>query len=118
VRILAAGERTVNLREAMQTLRREMNIRYLLCEGGPRLYGSMMRAGVIDEKFLTVSPVEVGQEVPPEQERHESELLDSSEMRPTVFSGPGFTKEGAPWWTWLSCRKVGDHQFNRYRIRR
>jgi riboflavin biosynthesis pyrimidine reductase len=118
VRIIAAGERTVNLREAMQTLRREMNIRYLLCEGGPRLYGSMMRAGVIDEKFLTVSPVEVGQEVPPEQERHESELLDSSEMRPTVFSGPGFTKEGAPWWTWLSCRKVGDHQFNRYRIRR
>ena len=45
-----------------------MDIQHLLCEGGPTLYGSMARAGLIDEKFVTVSPVEIGLIVPPEQE--------------------------------------------------
>jgi hypothetical protein len=31
---------------------------------------------------------------------------------------PGFTKEDAPWWQWISCRRLGDHQFNRYRRKR
>lgn len=118
VRVIACGERDVELSAAVRVLREELGIRYLLCEGGPNLYANMLREGLIDEKFLTVSPVEVGQEVPPEQERLDHELLVNLEMRPTIFSGAGFLKEDAPWWNWVSCRKVGDHQFNRYRVKR
>ena len=89
----------------------------LLCEGGPTLYGSLARADLIDEKFVTVSPVETGQLVPAEQERLPSETVERL-LRPTTFGGPGFTKQTATWWRWMSCRKIGDHEFNRYRRRR
>lgn len=59
VRVLVAGEgNVVDLPVAMRMLARELGIRLLLCEGGPTLYGYMSRAGLIDEKFLTISPVE------------------------------------------------------------
>ena len=103
---------------AIRKLRDELGVEYLLCEGGPTLYGSLARADLVDEKFMTVSPVEVGQIVPPEQERLPSEAKLSPLLRPTVFGGPGFTRENITHWSWLSCRKVGDHQFNRYRRRR
>ncbi len=119
VAIIAAGEgETFDLPLAIRKLREELDIKYLLCEGGPTLYGSLARAGLVDEKFMTVSPVEVGQLVPPEQERLPSEQNVSKLMRPTVFGGPGFTRDKITHWTWLSCRKVGDHQFNRYRRQR
>lgn len=119
VRVIVAGEgKFADLPLAVSILRREFRIRYLLCEGGPTLNGYMERAGLIDEKFLTVSPVEFGQQIPPEQEPTEAERANPPKLRPTTFDAPGFTKEQAPWFTWLSCRKVGDHQFNRYRRRR
>jgi riboflavin biosynthesis pyrimidine reductase len=117
--IIVAGEdKTIDLAKAMQLLRSEMRVRYLLCEGGPTLYGSMARAGLIDEKFVTVSPVEVGLLAPPEQEILPTEKSGGMmNLRPTTFMFPGFTKENAPWYRWMSCRRVGDHQFNRYRRR-
>ena len=80
--------------------------------------GSLARADLVDEKFQTVAPVETGQLVPPEQERLASELNVPKLMRPTVFGGTGFTRENMTRWTWLSSRKAGDHQFNRYRRNR
>ncbi len=116
VRVLVAGEdKLVDLPAAMAALRRDWGIRRLVCEGGPTLYGYMARAGMIDEKFVTVSPVEVGQIIPPEQEPAEAEKSNPPHRRPTTFEAPGFTKEGAQWWRWLSCRRVGSHQFSRYR---
>jgi len=115
VAIIAAGEGDkVNLERAIRRLRQELGIQYLLCEGGPTLYGNLARADLIDEKFMTVSPIETGQLVPPEQERTALEQSVPMLMRPTVFSGPGFTRDTMTDWTWLSSRKVGDHQFNRY----
>ena len=119
VRVIVAGEgKVADLRQAVSILRRDFGVRYLLCEGGPTLNGHMERAGLIDEKFLTVSPLEAGQQIPPEQEPSEAERAQPPKLRPTTFDAPGFTKEQAPWFTWVSCRKVGDHQFNRYRRRR
>jgi riboflavin biosynthesis pyrimidine reductase len=116
VSILAAGEgEEFDPPRAMAKLREELGIQHLLCEGGPTLYGSLARADLVDEKFLTVSPVEVGQLVPPEQERLPSEQKTPVLMRPTVFGGPGFTREHMTRWRWMSSRKAGDHQFNRYR---
>jgi riboflavin biosynthesis pyrimidine reductase len=117
--ILGTGEgERFDLPAAVSRLREELGVEYLLCEGGPTLYGSLARADLIDEKFLTVSPVEVGQLVPPEQERTAGELQKSELLRPTIFAGPGFTRESMTHWRWMSCRKAGDHQFNRYRKRR
>src|SRR5205823_5733832 len=105
--IIEAGTgQYVDLSAAMQLLRRDFGIRYLLCEGGPTLYGTMARAGLIDEKFLTISPVEVGQIIPPEQTSAPHERLHPPTLRPTVFGAPGFTHDTAPWWQWMSCRKV------------
>jgi riboflavin biosynthesis pyrimidine reductase len=116
VRVIVCGEdKFVDLRETAALLRRQLGIEHLLCEGGPTLYGYLARAGMVDEKFVTVSPVEVGQLVPPEQEKSPADELMPSPYRPTTFYAPGFTAENAPWWKWVSCRRVGDHQFSRYR---
>jgi riboflavin biosynthesis pyrimidine reductase len=113
--IVAGQDKTIDLPRAMHILRKEVGIEHLLCEGGPTLYGSMARAGLIDEKFVTVSPIEIGLLVPPEQGVPPAAAGNQLNVRPTTFMFPGFTSETAPWWRWMSCRRVGDHQFNRYR---
>jgi riboflavin biosynthesis pyrimidine reductase len=116
VGIIVAGEaELVDLPLAMGVLRQQLGVRHLLCEGGPTLSGYMSRAGLIDERFITISPLEAGLVVPPDQEPAEAEKNNPPRYRPTSFMAPGFTMDTAPWWRWLSCRKVGDHQFNRYR---
>jgi riboflavin biosynthesis pyrimidine reductase len=117
--IVSAGEGgSVDLSRMVELLHRDFGIRHLLCEGGPTLYGSMSRAGLVDEKFLTIAPIEVGQFVPDEQPRTPEEIANPkfTTVRPTVFFGAGFMKENAPRWKWVSSRRVGDHEFNRYRI--
>lgn len=119
VTVVSAGtDESIDLVLAVRKLRQQLAIRYLLCEGGPTLYGSLARADLIDEKFVTVSPVETGRIVPKEQDRLPDEQAVSPLLRPTVFGGPGFTKETMTRWTWLSCRRSGDHEFNRYRRKR
>lgn len=119
VRVIVSGEdKFVDLRAIAELLRRELGIQRLLCEGGPTLYGHLSRAGLVDEKFVTVSPVEVGQLAPPEQERSATDQRNPSPYRPTTFHAPGFTVENAPWWKWVSARRVGEHQFSRYRRER
>jgi riboflavin biosynthesis pyrimidine reductase len=119
VKVIVAGEEIfVDLPYAMRVLRQEHAIKRLLCEGGPTLYGYMSKAGLVDEKFVTISPMEIGLLVPPEQQPTEAEKNNPPKQRPTTFMAPGFVKETAPWWQWMSCRRVGDHEFNRYRRRR
>jgi riboflavin biosynthesis pyrimidine reductase len=136
--IVAGQDKAVDLPRAVELLRKEMNVRWLLCEGGPTLYGSMARSGLIDEKFVTVSPVEIGlfapadeKPAPPEkrlapaeqgikppgEQSRPAEKAGPLNLRPTTFMSTGFTREDAPWFRWLSCRRAGDHQFNRYRKR-
>src|SRR3954470_12142677 len=119
VKVIVSGEGDfVDLASAMRALRQHHGIERLLCEGGPTLYGYMSRAGLIDEKFITISPLEIGLFVPPEQEPADAERNNPLKERPTTFMAPGFIKENAPWWQWLSCRRIGDHQFNGYRRNR
>lgn len=118
VKVIVSGQSgVVDLRTAVQVLRRDFGISYLLCEGGPTLNGYMERAALVDEKFLTIAPIEVGQVIPKEQEPSAAEQVNPPKLRPTTFNAPGFTRDTAPLFRWISCRKVGDHQFNRYRRR-
>src|SRR5580700_211854 len=117
--VIGAGENDrFDLARGISKLRQQLGVEHLLCEGGPTLYGNLARADLVDEKFMTVSPVEVGQVVPPQQERLPSEAGISPLLRPTVFGGTGFTKETMTRWNWLSSRKSGDHQFHRFRRNR
>ncbi|MDQ6746075.1 MAG: dihydrofolate reductase family protein [Actinomycetota bacterium] len=48
------GELTVA--RALGELRARHGVRSVLCEGGPTLFGAMLREGVVDELFLTLAP--------------------------------------------------------------
>lgn len=116
MQVIVAGQRDiVDLDQAMRILYQDFGIRRLLCEGGPTLYGYMAGAGLIDEKFVTVSPVEVGIAIPPEQQPSVAEKNSPPTQRPTTLMAHGFLKENAPWYRWISCRRIGNHQFSRYR---
>jgi len=55
---IPAGDR--DLVAVMRSLRRDHDVRSLLCEGGPVLFNSLLAQGLVDELFLTVSPTLVG----------------------------------------------------------
>jgi len=115
-RVLVAGQGSVvDLGSLLRQLRSEHAIEYLLCEGGPTLYGHLVRGGWVDEKFVTIAPQEIGPGLPPEQELTDWEKSRATATRPTSFAGTGFSIEQAPWHRWISCRKAGDHALNRYR---
>jgi riboflavin biosynthesis pyrimidine reductase len=57
--VLACGEGLVDLKAGLSALR-ERGLDQLLCEGGPHLFGSLLAAEVVDELFLTVSPLLAG----------------------------------------------------------
>lgn len=49
-------EGAVDLREALEHLRRERGVRAVLCEGGPRIHAQLIDAGLVDELFITQAP--------------------------------------------------------------
>ena len=54
--VLITGEHTVDLRSAVGMLA-ERGLGRIDCEGGPRLFGSLLAAGIVDELRLTISPL-------------------------------------------------------------
>jgi riboflavin biosynthesis pyrimidine reductase len=63
VEVLGAGGTAVDLAAALEQLA-QRGARVVLAEGGPRLNGDLVRAGLLDELCLTVSPRLVGGEGP------------------------------------------------------
>jgi riboflavin biosynthesis pyrimidine reductase len=57
--VVVCGDQHVDLTVAVRELRAR-GLRHVLCEGGPRLLGSVTAAGLLDELCLTVSPLLVG----------------------------------------------------------
>jgi riboflavin biosynthesis pyrimidine reductase len=49
-----------DLAAVMRSLRHDHDVRSVLCEGGPALFNSLLAQGLVDELFLTLSPVLVG----------------------------------------------------------
>lgn len=48
------------LGDVLRSLRRDHDVRSLLCEGGPVLFNALLAEDLVDELFLTVAPVLVG----------------------------------------------------------
>jgi riboflavin biosynthesis pyrimidine reductase len=48
------------LPEVLRSLRQEHDVRSLLCEGGPALFNALLVDDLVDELFLTLSPMLVG----------------------------------------------------------
>lgn len=94
------GDR-VDLRLAVDRLR-ERGHTTILSEGGPTLFGSLLAAGLVDELFLTVSPVLAGR-----GSRPRLPLVEGIELLP-----------GAPLTArLLSLRRHEHHLFVRYGLR-
>lgn len=74
----------------------------VLCEGGPHLLGQLLRAGLVDELFLTVAPQLAGR--------------SSSIARLSLVEGTAFNVADAPWARLADLRRAGDHLFTRYRL--
>jgi riboflavin biosynthesis pyrimidine reductase len=60
VSYVLAGTREVDLPVALEKIARLFGVRTLMLEGGGRINGSMLRAGLIDEVSLLVAPVADG----------------------------------------------------------
>ncbi len=54
------GEKTLDLRAALQILRERHGVRRVICEGGPILLRSLLEAGLVDELNLTFCPLVFG----------------------------------------------------------
>lgn len=60
VSYLIGGRDSINLRDVLGRLRADFGIKRLLLEGGGRINGTMLKAGLIDELSLLIAPVADG----------------------------------------------------------
>jgi len=60
VEVLELGDDGVDIVRLMTMLRSDYGIERLLCEGGPRVYGSLLAAGQVDDEFITLCPIMIG----------------------------------------------------------
>jgi riboflavin biosynthesis pyrimidine reductase len=102
VDVVVAGESDVDLPQAISALRHRYSISTLLAEGGPRVYGAFVSSGVLDDEFLTLSPVLVGS--------------DSTSPRPGLIEGLALPPGSSHRARLLSVRRAADHLFLRTAI--
>ncbi len=54
------GRQEVDFARALRWLRREWNVKRLLCEGGGEVNGALFEAGLVDEVYATLCPLILG----------------------------------------------------------
>ncbi|MDQ0687379.1 riboflavin biosynthesis pyrimidine reductase [Streptomyces achromogenes] len=74
----------------------------VLTEGGPRLIGNLLREGLLDELFLTTSPVLAGR---------------AETSRPGLITGFELLPKQPAWADLISARRRDSYLFLRYRLR-
>jgi riboflavin biosynthesis pyrimidine reductase len=79
--VRAGTERMLDLPRALADLREQHGVELLLCEGGPHLAGELLAAGVLDELFLSLSPMLLGS---PAGAGREPRILSGVELDPPV----------------------------------
>jgi riboflavin biosynthesis pyrimidine reductase len=102
VRIAPVSEEDYVPAGALLELIRSTGARVALCEGGPHLFGELLRARLVDELFLTVGPQVIGR--------------DATARRLALVEGTNFGDGRGRWATLASVRHAGDDLFLRYRF--
>ena len=80
---------------------RGRGLQVLLSEGGPHLMGQLIEGRLLDEAFLTVSPVIAGR---------------GSDLRLGMVEGVELLPDAGAWGRLLSARRHGDYLFLRYAL--
>ncbi|MBX3015627.1 MAG: dihydrofolate reductase family protein [Caldilineaceae bacterium] len=96
------GEHSVDLPRLSQILASDYGVRNLLCEGGARLFGSMLDAQLIDEEFVTFCPNFIGRS--PEK------------FRPSYTEGVAWQPNTAPYSQPFSLHRAGDFLYMRTKV--
>ena len=104
VRVIPAATAALSASAILDLLWRELDVRLLLHEGGPGLFGSFVGEGLVDEFFLTIAPQLAGRK--PETKR------------PGMIEGVEFLPRNAPWLELVSVKQSGDHLYLRHAGRR
>ena len=102
VRVAALGNEAHVPVGALVELIRGTGARLALCEGGPHLFGALVRARLVDELFLTVAPQIAGRE--------------DAVRRLALVEGVSFGERRGRWSNLASIRRAGDDVFLRYRL--
>jgi riboflavin biosynthesis pyrimidine reductase len=100
ITVLGSGS-AVDPRRAVDYLR-ERGHRRILSEAGPHVFGSLLAAGLVDELFLTISPLLAGR--------------SDSGMRLSLVEGQELLPGNAHEWRLVSLRRHGNHIFLRHRL--
>jgi riboflavin biosynthesis pyrimidine reductase len=99
--IVVTEGREVDVRAAVDVLRTRGH-RRILSEGGPTLFGSLVAGGLVDELFLTVSPLLAGRA--------------GGDPKLSLVEGVDLLPARRVAGRLLSVRAHGDHLFLRYRL--
>ena len=100
--VIEVGESgPVDLRKAVEELRARGN-EVILTEGGPHVTGELIARSLLDEAFITVSPVVAGRD---------------QEPRLGMVAGAELLPARGVWSRLLSARRQGDFLFLRYGLR-
>jgi riboflavin biosynthesis pyrimidine reductase len=102
VRVEAVADGTRVPAGALIEVIRGTGARLALCEGGPHLFGELLRARLVDELFLTVAPQVLGRETP--------------NQRLAFAEGASYAAGHGRWSSLTSVRHAGDDLFLRYRF--
>jgi riboflavin biosynthesis pyrimidine reductase len=100
IEVLDLGKDKVDIGRLCSVLYTDYGIKTLLCEGGPRAYGSFIAAERIDEEFLTLAPTVIGND-------------PSKFSRPSLVEGVAFMPDTHPKSKPVSLRRARDHLFLR-----
>jgi riboflavin biosynthesis pyrimidine reductase len=93
----------LDLPAALAQLRERFGVRTLLCEGGPHLNMQLLEAGLVDELFLSLSPLLAGGD--PREGGEALRILAGPELSPPVQL------------ELLSVLEQDSHMFLRYRVK-
>jgi riboflavin biosynthesis pyrimidine reductase len=97
--IVELGTATAIAPETIVRALHDRGHRRVLCEAGPHTFGGLLEAGVVDELFLTTSPLLVGDAGPGSRLR----LVEAADLLPSGMDAQ-----------LVSLRRHGSHLFHRY----
>ena len=97
VSYIFAGKTGIDLAAALETLNRELGIERVMLEGGGGANGALLRAGLVDEISLVISPVIDGSSGAPTVFNSGDKDLGPAPIERMVLSGHEILDGGAVW---------------------